>query len=188
MSWQMYHGSDAIVVKIHHSAENDNVPLLVTSLEHCSDSVHIYGKKQELLFYNNRLGTFAQATEIDLLNLFTVFSYLQRLYSNTKDAINSILGIYTNPTRKFFNLVAVNTETVVQCTAFPVLKNGKLLGVVVTDDWQRCQAGVHREQAHGNTRLWQAEKAELPVLQDFSLPPLGINTTRRIIPRFSSRP
>jgi hypothetical protein len=164
MSWQIYQSPDAIVDKYQYRAENDTVPLLVASLDHCCDSVHIYGKKQELLFYNNRFGAFDQATEIDLLNLYTVFSYLQRLYSNTKDAIDIIRGIYTNPTRRFFNLLRVNTETVVQCTAFPVLTNGKLLGVVVTDD----KAGVHRVHPHGNTQLWKVDKTQLPSPKNFS--------------------
>jgi len=168
MSWQMYQVPDAIVVKNHHRAENDNVPLLIASLEHYSDFVHIYGKKQELLFYSNRFQAFNQATEMDMLNLYTVFSYLQRLYSNTKDAIDSILGIYTKQTPRFFNLFTVSTETIVQFRAFPVLTNGKLLGVVVTNDWQRCGAGVDREQVPGNTQLWEVEKTELPALQDFS--------------------
>jgi hypothetical protein len=174
MSWQIYQVPDAIVAKNHFRTENEYVPWLVTSLKCCNDSVHIFGKKQELLFYNNRFRTFDQATENDLLNLYTVFSYLQKTYCNTKEAIDSILGIYTNPAPQFFKLFAANGGPAVQCRAFPVLKNGKLLGVVVTAaDRQHRVVGMHGEQVHGNTKKWRVVKTGLPAPKDFFSPSPG---------------
>jgi hypothetical protein len=174
MSWQIYQVPDAIVAKNHCRTENEYVPWLVASLECCNDSVHIYGKKQELLFYNNRFRVFDQATENDLLNLYTVFSYLQKTYCNTKEAIDSILGIYTNPAPRFFNLFTANSGPAVQCRAFPVLKNGKLLGVVVTAaDRPHRVVRMHREQVSGSTKQWGAVKTGLPARKDFFSPSPG---------------
>jgi hypothetical protein len=174
MSWQIYQVPDAIVAKNHSRAENEYVFWLVASLECCNDSVHIYGKKQELLFYNNRFQTFDQATENDLLNLYTVFSYLQKTYCNTKEAIDRILGIYANPTPRFFNLFTANNGPAVLCRAFPVLKNGKLLGVVVTGgDRQHRGIGRHGEQVHGNTQPWGVVKPGRPAPQEYSSPSPG---------------
>ncbi len=174
MSWLRYQAPDVMFVNDHCRTENDYVPWLVASLERCKDSVHIYGKKQELLFYNNRFRTFDQATDIDLLNLYTVFSYLQKIYCNTKEAIDSILGIYANPTPRFFNLFTANNGPAVQCRAFPVLKNGKLLGVVVAAaDGQHRGVGMHGEQVHGNTQPWGSVKTGRPAPKDFSSPPPG---------------
>ncbi len=175
MSWQLYQAPDAIVINNHYRAENDYVHWLVASLEHCNDSVHIYGKKQELLFYNNLFLPFDQTTEVDMLNLYTVFSYLQKTYRNTKEAIDIILGIYTNPTPRFFSLFTGNNGSGVQCKAFPVLTNGKLLGVVVVADRQSRGAKIPKEQFNPNT---QPQKMELPARQVSSRISLVQNTLK----------
>ena len=130
---QVYQKPDAMFATKPYRIDNHYFPWLAASLENCDDSVQVYGKAQELLFYNNHHRLFDHAAELDLLNVYTVFSYLQKTYINTKDAIDIILNIYKNPTPRFFNLYRIDTELIVECRAYPVLKQEKLLGVVVTN-------------------------------------------------------
>ena len=153
MSGQIYQTAETITVNNHFGTENKHEPWIRAIITICSDSVHIYGSKQELLEYNNRLGTLTRAKKSDLINVSTVFKYLRHAYGDTSNAIDCINEVYRTNTPGCFDLVSISSNKILSGCAWPVLESGRLIGVVTTAGYAISTLRIkenYRPQSAGN--------------------------------------
>lgn len=97
-----------------------------------SESSHIYSASLDLLYANNRFGTLSGSPPGVKTNIYTVFRYLRRFYSNTDDAVQTVIkSLRTNrPLSCVLNMVG-DQRLYLACRAIPVSNNGRIYGVVL---------------------------------------------------------
>lgn len=132
MASQIYQAAEYITVTNNFSTDADYRPWIDAFLSSSPTSTHVYGRKMELLAYNNRWGTLSGSKPADLANVHTVFQYLSRTYSGTEKAIRAIVGTYKSQLPSFCDLRVIKTGQIIHGKAWPVLSEGNLWGVVIS--------------------------------------------------------
>jgi hypothetical protein len=132
MASQIYQAAEYITVTNNFSPDADYRPWVDAILSCTQESTYIYGRKMELIAYNNRWGTLNGSEPADLANVHTVFRYLSRTYSGTERAIHAITTTYRFHHPGFFDLEVLKTGKIVHGRAWPVLGDGTLMGVVIS--------------------------------------------------------
>ena len=132
MTSQIYQAAEYITATNNFSPDSDYRPWVDAILRSAPSSTYVYGRKMELLAYNNRWGTLNGSKPSDLANVHTVFRYLSQTYSDTERAILAITATYETHRPGFFDLRAIKTGHIAHGRAWPVLSDGNLLGVVIS--------------------------------------------------------
>lgn len=132
MASHIYQAAEYITVTDNFSQDSDYRPWVDAILRSAPTSTFIYGRRMELLAYNNRWGTLNGSKPSDLCNVHTVFRYLSRTYSETDRAILAITATYETHRPGFFELQVIRTGHIANGRAWPVLSEGNLLGVVIS--------------------------------------------------------
>lgn len=94
------------------------------------ESVVIFDDQMKLLHSNNRFGTLDDASSTDLKDLFSLFKYYERFYSNAAEGQNITRQVFLFRTPREFIMHNYSGWSC-HCRAYPVLEERRRLGGIV---------------------------------------------------------
>lgn len=113
-----------------YSPGNDYLPFVLALMQHIDESVIAFDADFEVFRFNDRLGTFANATRRDMRTVDTVCAYMGNHYVHAQSIKKMIIQCTRDLEVKRFDTLKLSGD-MVAFKIIPVAEKNELVGVVL---------------------------------------------------------